>query len=200
MDRKIVYCHFSFRRPKGKDYGIFAVALYADEEGKILIAQKTRAIKLWKNHQHITAIQAYENAMYTIWEWQYNLKNYNVTNVLLVTDNSTLAGWIIDPKKNKKYTDIMLKATYPYKVGSPREIGIAIGLCEPRDYEKSHKFCREELVVNKSVMNDTGTNDNSNFNKSVHNNFGIETSDGIKTALDIVMENEPDGLYDIKEV
>lgn len=195
MEKKLVYCHFSFRRPRGKDYGLFAVALYADEEGKKLVAQKTRALKLWKDHQHITAIQAYENAMYTLWEWQYQLKSQNVTNILLVTDNSTLAGWILDHKKNKAYTDIMIKATQPYRVGASREIGIAIGLCEPRDAEKSHKFCREELVVNKSMLDDN----NSNV-RNIHNNFGIEKGESIKTALDIVMENEPEGMYDIKEV
>ena len=45
---KTVYCHFSFKRPKNKDYGIFAVAFYLDAEGKILTAQATRKFPLWK--------------------------------------------------------------------------------------------------------------------------------------------------------
>ena len=36
------------------------------------------------------------------------------TNVMLVTDNSILAGWITDPKKNKAYTGYMNKAVEPY--------------------------------------------------------------------------------------
>ena len=31
---KTIYCHFSFRRPRGKPYGLFAVAFYKDYEGK----------------------------------------------------------------------------------------------------------------------------------------------------------------------
>ena len=102
--QKFVYCHFSFRRPRGKKYGLFAVALYADSIGKRLVAAKTRAFLLWQNHQHITAIQAYEHAMYCLWEWQHKLQQHGVTNILLVTDNSTLAGWIMNPNKNKYYT------------------------------------------------------------------------------------------------
>ena len=120
MESKIVYCHFSFRRPKDKPYGIFAAAIYADADGKQLIAEKTVALALWKDHQHVTAVQAYSNALESIWHWQARMKKYNVGTVMLVTDNSTLAGWILDPNKNKNYTAWMKKATTPY-----REIGRA---------------------------------------------------------------------------
>lgn len=191
MAKRFIYCHFSFRRPREKAYGLFAVALYSDFEGKRLIAQKTRAFKLWKNHQHITAIQAYEHAMYCLWEWQSKLKEHGITNILLVTDNSTLAGWILDPGKNKAYTPTMLRAMEAYKVGGPREIYLPVGLCEPRDAEKSHKFCREDLVVNKIPTD----NDKSS------SEYRLDISNSkMKTALDIIMEDTPEGLNDLKEL
>lgn len=143
-----VYCHFSFKRPKGKDYGLFAVAFYTDFEGKSLTAQATRKFKLWQDHQFITAIQAYEHALYSIYTWQGLMKSKGITNVMIVTDNSTLAGWIENPRKNKAYTGFMNRAVEQYRAGAPKEITISIGLCEVRDYEKSYKFCKEEKVIN----------------------------------------------------
>ena len=145
---KTVYCHFSFRRPKGKDYGLFAIAMYTDVEGKRLIAQATRKFPLWKNHQFVTAIQSYEHALYSIYLLQGALRARGFTNVLLVTDNSTLAGWIEDPRKNKAYTEYMNRAVEQYRSGAPREIILGIGLCDVRDYEKSYKFCKEDKVIN----------------------------------------------------
>ena len=140
---KTVYCHFSFKRPKGKNYGLFAVAFYLDFDGKILTAQATRRYPLWENHQFITAIQAYEHALYSIYNWQGIMRNKGITRVMLVTDNSTLAGWIENPKKNKQYTTYMNRAVEQYKAGAPKEITMDVGLCEVRDYEKSYKFCKE---------------------------------------------------------
>jgi len=96
MENKTVYCHLSFRRPKGKNYGIFSAALYTEYDGKTLVARQTRAYELWENHQHVTAIQAYEHALNCIWEWQRQLREHGVREVILVTDNSILAGWIIN--------------------------------------------------------------------------------------------------------
>lgn len=148
---RTVYCHFSFKRPKGKDYGLFAVAFYTDFEGKKLTAQETRRLPLWKNQQFVTAIQAYENALYSIFHWQGQMRQAGITNVMLVTDNSTLAGWIQDPKKNKKYTEYMNRAVEKYRAGAVQEILLSIGLCEVRDYEKSYKFCREDKVINNNA-------------------------------------------------
>ena len=142
-----LYCHFNFKRPKGKDYGLFAVAFYYDEEGKELATHITRKEKLWVNHQFITAIQAYEHALYTIYSLQGQMKKSGYTNVLLVTDNSTLAGWIEDHKKNRHYTEYMNRAVEQYRSGAPKEITLGIGLCQVREYEKAYKYCREELVV-----------------------------------------------------
>ena len=146
---KPVYCHFSFRRPKGDKVGIFATCLYADEAGRVSIARKVREFPLWENQQHVTAIQAYEHALLSIWEWQGKLLSHGVTDVILVTDNSILAGWIEEPKKNKEYTQWMQKAIASYRTGGAKEIMLNIALSEPRDSEKSYKYCRPELVENR---------------------------------------------------
>ena len=143
-----IFCHFSFKRPRGAGYGLFAVAFYWDFEGKKLITAKTRKFDLWEDHQWITAIQAYEHALGTIHEYQGMMREAGIKQVMLVTDNSILAGWIEEPTKNKKYTDYMNRAVQMYRVGAPKELVIGIGLCEPRDYEKSYKYCKEERVVN----------------------------------------------------
>lgn len=149
MDKlKVVYCHFSFRRPRGKDYGIFACALYSDEEGKKLIARKTRAFELWKDHQHITAIQSYWHALDCLFEWQQKLLSYGVTNILLVTQNSTLEGWIVRDRINKDYVKWMDKANKYFSVSQKKELKIPVGICKARDYEKSRKYCREDLIEN----------------------------------------------------
>ena len=156
---KEVYCHFSFKRPKGKNYGLFAVAFYLDFEGKVLTAQATRRFPLWKDHQFVTAIQAYEHALYSIYVWQGIMRSKGISHVWLLTDNSTLAGWIENPKKNKAYTEYMNRAVEQYRVGAPKEITLSIGLCEVRDYEKSYKFCREDKVINdgKTVIKEENT-------------------------------------------
>lgn len=143
-----IYCHFSFKRPRGEEYGIFAVAFYRDFEGKKIITKKVRKYKLWENHQFITAIQSYEHALMTISELQGMMRAANINQVMLVTDNSTLAGWIEYPKKNKNYAKYMEQAVKPYRAGAYKEIVIGVGLCEPRKSEKSYKFCKEELVEN----------------------------------------------------
>ena len=143
-----IYCHFSFKRPKGENYGLFSVAFYRDFEGKKLITHTTRKYDLWENQQFITAIQSYEHALLTIYENQGLMKKAGISQVMLVTDNSTLAGWIANPKKNKQYSAYMERAVKPYRVGSYKEIVLGIGLCEPRKAEKSYKYCKEELVDN----------------------------------------------------
>lgn len=143
-----VYCHFSFRRPRDGEFGIFAVAFYRDFEGKKCITHITRKFKLWKDHQFVTAIQSYEHALYTIYSYQSQMRQAGITNVMLVTDNSTLAGWIENPKKNKHYTEYMNAAVEKYRAGGLKEIKLSIGLCDVRDYEKSYKFCKEELICN----------------------------------------------------
>lgn len=143
-----VYCHFSFKRPKGEVYGLFSTAFYWDFEGKKNIMHVTRKYDLWDDQQFVTAIQSYEHAMRTIYENQGKMRQAGINQVMLVTDNSTLAGWIMQPRKNKKYSGYMERAVKPYRSGSYKEIVIGVGLCEPRKAEKSYKYCKEELVEN----------------------------------------------------
>ena len=174
LKSKTIYCHFSFKRPKGADYALFAVAFYRDFEGKKLIMHVTRKIDLWENHQFITAIQSYEHALMTIYENQGLMKDANIGQVMLVTDNSILAGWILNPKKNKTYYKYMERAVSPYRTGSYKEVVLGIGLCDPRKAEKSYKYCKEEFVSNdykpaKKVSN----SDSENGGKSVINKINI---------------------------
>lgn len=159
---QVIYCHFNFKRPKGEEFGYFAVAFYTDFEGKKLVYHVTRQFPLWENQQFISAIQAYEHALGTIYDMQGVLKKRGVSKVMLVTDNSTLAGWIQNHKKNKNYTEYMNRAVEKYKIGGIKELAIGIGLCEVRDYEKSYKYCKKELVVNTNTevvkKVDTGAN------------------------------------------
>ena len=189
MDSKIVYCHFSFRRPRDKVYGIFAVAIYGDAEGKQLLAERTLALTLWEDHQHITAIQSYSNALENIWRWQARMMKYNVSTVMLVTNNSTLAGWILDHNKNKNYTHWMRKATYPYRVGAKKEISLGVGLCEAVKAEKSHKFCREDLICNRRP-----TERQRGYSES-----RLDVGGKFNSILDIIKEDVPDGLDDLIE-
>lgn len=145
---RTVYCHFSFKRPKNKNYGLFAAAVYSDFEGKNLITFKTKKLELWKNQQFVTAIQSYENALACIYEWQGLMMDAGIRQVMLVTDNSTLAGWIENNNKNKEYTPFLVKANRNYKVGGVKEILLAVGLCLPRKSEKAYKFCVEDKVSN----------------------------------------------------
>lgn len=150
-----IYCHFSFRRPKEKnadgkfeynDYGIFAVAFYWDSDGTKLITKQVRKLPLWENHQFITAIQSYSNALRVISELQgYMLKN-GIKQVNLVTDNSTLVGWIINPKKNKAYTKYMQRAVEDFRFGGKHELGISVSVLEARKSEKSYKYCCKKYV------------------------------------------------------
>lgn len=178
---RIIYCHFQFKRPKGKEYGLFAVALYNDFEGKQLIGHITKRQLLWQDHQFITGIQAYNFALDMLYQCQGKLKSLGISQVMLVTDNSTLEGWIVNPKKNKKYTEFMERAVTPYRIGAPKEIVLGIGLCQARESEKSYKYCKEELAVNEieNTVENQGTN--------VANMINI--GDTYKTMFDILKED-----------
>ncbi len=188
---RVVYCHFSFRRPRNKSYGIFAVAIYADKEGKKQVCRSVTALRLWEDHQHITAVQAYENALDCIWRWQASLLKYDVGHVMLVTDNGILAGWIEDPKKNKQYEPYMRKANMTYKIGAKKEIVLKIGLCEVLDYEKSHKYCKPENVKEEIRALEKKA-DSSAVNRLDLGDF--------KLASEIIKESIPEGMDDLKPI
>lgn len=182
MNNRVVYCHFSFKRPKGQsEYGYFAVAFYNDFEGKDLCAQATRQLRLWEDQQFVTAIQAYEHALYSIYEWQGLMKSKGISQVMLVTDNTTLANWIENPNKNKKYTKYMNRAIEKYRSGGSKEIILGIGLCEPWDYERSYKFCKADKVINTYKPKKKESAD-------VKKKLGIDR-EYMKTALDIIKDD-----------
>lgn len=195
---KTVFCHFSFRRPKGVDYGLFAVAFFFEYEGKKPTARVTKKLPLWKNHQFITAIQSYNFALSYIYHWQSIMKLRGIDTVMLVTDNSTLAGWIENPKKNKDYTEWMNKAVEDYRLGGQKEIEIGVGLAKVRNYEKSYKFCKEKYIEEEPVE----------YSKSITGEHAINLdSNGIEyktlnpaELIDMLEPSIPDMDTGIKEV
>jgi hypothetical protein len=142
------FLHFSFRRPKDERYGIFASAVFRDREGSSrAVFKQVQKCWLWEDQQFVSAIQSYERALGFIYEFQGQLYDVGVKTVMLVTDNTTLAKWIQEPKKNKTYAGHMQRANEMYKVGGKKEIILGVGLCVPLAYEKAYKFCKEELVT-----------------------------------------------------
>lgn len=180
-----IYCHFSYKRPKGQKFALFAAAFYKDKEGTELIVSYTRAFEMWQDQQYITAIQSYEHALYCIWRNQDEIMKYGVKNINLVTDNSALSKWIVNIYKNPNYTYWMKKAQKMYAFGQAKEIKINVGLEEPRKYEKSHKFCRPDKVLNKIPTIKPNKN-------------RLNVSSG-KSILDIIDEDTPK-VSDIEEL
>lgn len=154
MKQLTLYCHFSFRRIRKEPGMVYlAVAFFRDYDGARLLEHKTVKRKLWEDQQFVTAIQSYEFALSCIYEWQGILSRLNVGQIILVTDNSTLAGWIENPKKNKGYAAIMERAVEAYRVTGPKEITLGIGLGNVRKYERSYKFCAEKYVEEEKPTN-----------------------------------------------
>jgi hypothetical protein len=150
MDNTI-YCHFSFSRPKGTNSVILAVALYETIYDKKTIYKRVEERELWENQQFITAIQSYEFALETIYRIQGELIKKGCRTVMLVTDNSTLVGWILNPKKNRAYTAFMNRAVEKYRVGAVNELEIGVGVLEAVSYEKAHKYCKREFLAENNV-------------------------------------------------
>ena len=158
IKNRTVYCNFSFRRPKGKDYGLFAVAFYNKQSDRKPTAKITKRIKLWQGSQYLTAVQSYGFALEMIYEWQGIMKSKGISNVVLVTDNSVIAGWIENHNKNKNYTKYMDSVVSDYRVGGSKEIILNVGIADVCKYEKSYKYCKEEFVVedSKEGIGDSG--------------------------------------------
>ena len=145
--KKTVYCNFSFRRPRDdRGYGIFATVFYSDYDCKKQIVRKVARRKLWEDHQYVTAVQSYEYALDNISKLQGKMQEANINRVMLVTDNAILAGWILNHNKNPHYTKYMDRAVKPYAFGGGREIVLGVGLCKPRLYEHSYKYCKAEFI------------------------------------------------------
>ena len=162
--RKFIYCHFAYRRVKGTTKGIFSIALYADKEAKRLVAVRTRALELWGDNQYITGIQAYEHALYSLWELQSKLLEYGVTNVILVTNNGVLNSWIEDIYRNKTYTPYFKRATDPYKQGAVKEINLAVGLSDGTIKENAKKYCKADIISDKHTDRNSNTTSKLDLN------------------------------------
>ena len=180
---KPIYCHFSFRRPKGKDYGIFACACYGDKAGNKLVAKNTEMHKLWLDHQHVTAVQSYWFALKCLYDWQDKMIEAEVTNILLVCNNSNLVNAIANPKKSGFVADY-LEDVYKHYVNGDKTFELPIGICEAVNRDGSIRFCREDLVTNSSDYNVKVTLDNANGVAR------LEIDDGAFISIDDVLEQD----------
>lgn len=184
---RTVYCHFSFKRPKSRPgIGYFAVVFYNEKEAKHRIAQRTVERKLWEDHQFITAIQSYEYALDFIHEWQGVMVSKGIGQVMLVTDNSILAGWIENPYKNKEYTQYMIKATENYRSGGAKEIAIGVGLCNVRANIRAYYYCTEDKISEGYRLED------------VNNKERIKTDD-CKSIYDVLEEEEVEPIITVNK-
>lgn len=180
---KELYCHFSFRRKtKNIKYGIFACAFFVSEDSRKPIAKFVEAHKLWEDQQYVSAVQSFNYALNTIWQNQKELIEKGIERIYLVTDNSTLAKWIENPRKNKEYERWMVKAYKNFRAGEVKELKIEIGLADVVKYEKSYKFCKEEFISNSIPEEDT-TSESTIFKIEVKGARGIN---------DILQEIEPE--------
>ena len=192
---KPIYCHFSFRRPKGKDYGIFACACYGDKEGKQLVAKNVEMHKLWLEHQHVTAVQSYWFALKCLYEWQNKMIEAGVTNILLVCNNSNLVNLITSSKKTGFVADY-LADVYRHFVNGDKSFELPIGICEAVTRDKSAKFCREDLISNSSDYAVKVTLDNS---KGVAK---LNIDDSAFSSIDDILEMDTisDDDFDSSEI
>lgn len=185
MDNKKItlYCHFSFKRPKNKPGKCYlACAFYQDYAAKKLIAKRVVERNLWVDHQFITGAQAYEFALSTIYIYQGILISKGVNQIMLVTDNSILAGWITDPKKHKNFANYIERANSMYRVFAPKEITLGIGLCKVWEYEKSYKYCKEQYVEKEDNV----------VNKNEHGENKLDIAkqyDSVQTIDDLMKED-----------
>lgn len=152
MTSKDVYCHFSFRRMKDTDYGIFAVAFYLDYDGTNYLGRSVKVEKLWENHQYITSAQSMRFALQCIYEIQNALINKGVKNVYLVTDNTTLASWVTSNKKSQMAKVQMARVWQDFRAHEKKELTINVGLAKVRKTEKSYKYCKLENAENKHEL------------------------------------------------
>ena len=144
---KPLYCHFSFKRPKSENYGIFACACYTDKEYKNLVARNTEVYKLWLDNQCVTAMQSYWFALKCIYEWQEKINKAGFTNILLVCNNKFLVNTIADSKKSS-FVGAYLEDVYRDYVNGNKYFNIPIGICNAVKYDRARKFCSKEFVTN----------------------------------------------------
>lgn len=195
---KTIYLHFSFRRPNNKTYGMFSVACFADNEASKLITKEITANILWEDSQHMAAIQSYHNALDYIYRHQAEMINAGISNVMLVTNNSTLVKWIMNEGRNIYYLNWIDKATRQFRFGQNKEIILGVGLLNARDNEKSKQYCNIKNVRNIDEI----TQEIEGMGKKKKYKLDLGCGDNVKvrTIYDIIAESEPEGINGLKEV
>ena len=210
-----IYMHFSFRRPKNENYAVFAVTCYKDLEFKQLITKNITSDILWKpESQHINSIQSYYKALEYIFNNQGDMLRNNITNVVLVSANSSLVNWIMGRGRNTGYIKYVDNISAPFRFGAPKELLVGVGLMEAVDHEKSKQYCKPERADNlQETLSKLHSNENKVYALDVHKAPKEEIRPGrkslhrekpeikIRTIFDVMQEEAPkieDGMKEIQ--
>ena len=143
-----VYLHFAFRRAKSSDKALFSVAIFKEAEGRVLVAAKTVENKIWDDNPYILAIQSYDTALFWLYRWQNKLLSRGVKNVVLVTNNSILKKWIVNPNRGPRFQRVFRNINSKYCVGGPKELKVGVCVSKEEIDCKAYKFCNRKYLEN----------------------------------------------------
>ena len=143
---KPVYIYFSFRHfQKSGDRMVVATAAYAEPEGKTLLGMKVVEVTPWSENNYVKVLQSYANALNYIYEKQETLKKNGYDQVVLMTSNKILYGWLINNECNSHHKWFKL-ANRPFRTGAKKELTISTGLGVLTDKDLAYKYCKLEMV------------------------------------------------------
>lgn len=142
---KPVYIYFSFRHFQEEDKMVVATSAYADPDGKKQLGMRVVEVKAWDSNNYVKILQSYANALNYIYDKQETLKKNGFDQVILMTSNKILHGWLVNNECNnhRKWFKIANKS---FRSGAKKEIEIAVGLGLLAKSDLAYKYCKLELV------------------------------------------------------
>lgn len=192
-----VYLHFSFRKPAGEKYALFSTACFFDREFTKLITKHTTADILWEpESQHVNSVQSYYKALEYIYNNQADMIRNGISNVVLVTSNSSLVNWIMNRGRNKYYNSFVDSVSKPFRFGGSKAINVGVGLLEAVDTEKSKKYCKEKNADNLKIIKERLESEG----KEKTYKMRIKEPTMVKTIFDIMKEEAPKFEDSISEI
>ena len=152
---KPIYVYFSFRHIKKVDRMIASVAMYLDPEGTKLLNVRVTELNPWDNNNYVKTIQSYANVLNVLYEKQAMLDAYGFDQVVLMTDNKVLHGWIANGSSHG-HAEWFKRANRPFRVGGEKEITVTVGLGMLASGNPAYKFCKPEYVDHSVVITKRG--------------------------------------------
>lgn len=194
-----IYMHFSFRKPKEENYAVFATACYKDLQFKQLITKNITSDILWEpESQHINSIQSYYKALEYIFNNQGDMLRNGISNVILVSGNSSLVNWIMGRGRNKYYIKYVDDISAPFRFGAPKELLVGVGLMEAVDTEKSKQYCKPSRADNlEETLSKLKSTENKKYALDVHKLPKEEVRPGRKPAVRVVPEIKIKTIFDV---